>query len=71
MAFFLMVEGSQIDWGGHDNNVPYIVTEMLDFDRTLGEILKFAAKDGETLVVVTADHETGGFSVNGGSLGNW
>lgn len=67
-GFFLMVEGSQIDWGGHDNNVPYIVTEMLDFDRTLGEILKFAAKDGETLVVVTADHETGGFSVNGGSL---
>lgn len=67
-GFFLMVEGSQIDWGGHDNNVPYIVTEMLDFDKTLGEVLKFAAKDGETLVVVTADHETGGFSVNGGSL---
>lgn len=67
-GFFLMVEGSQIDWGGHDNNVPYIVTEMLDFDRTLGEVLKFAAKDGETLVVVTADHETGGFTVNGGSL---
>lgn len=67
-GFFLMIEGSQIDWGGHDNSVPYIVTEMLDFDRTLGEVLKFAAKDGETLVVVTADHETGGFSVNGGSL---
>ena len=67
-GFFLMIEGSQIDWGGHDNNVPYIVTEMLDFDRTLGEVLKFAASDGETLVVVTADHETGGFSVNGGSL---
>ena len=67
-GFFLMIEGSQIDWGGHDNNVPYIVTEMLDFDRTLGEVLKFAAKDGATLVVVTADHETGGFSVNGGSL---
>lgn len=67
-GFFLMVEGSQIDWGGHDNNVPYIVTEMLDFDRTVGEALKFAAKDGETLVVVTADHETGGFSINGGDL---
>ncbi len=67
-GFFLMVEGSQIDWGGHDNNVPYIVTEMLDFDKTLGEVLKFAAKDGETLVVVTADHETGGLSLNGGSL---
>jgi len=67
-GFFLMIEGSQIDWGGHDNNVPYIVTEMLDFDQVLGEVLKFAAKDGETLVVVTADHETGGFSVNGGGL---
>lgn len=67
-GFFLMIEGSQIDWGGHDNNVPYIVTEMLDFDRTIGEVLKFAAKDGETLVVITADHETGGFSLNGGDL---
>ncbi|MDZ7605172.1 MAG: alkaline phosphatase [Cyclobacteriaceae bacterium] len=67
-GFMLLVEGSQIDWGGHDNHTGYIVTEMLDFDRTLGEVLKFASKDGETLVVVTADHETGGFSINGGSL---
>jgi alkaline phosphatase len=67
-GFFLMVEGSQIDWGGHDNNVPYIVTEMLDFDRTVGRVLEFAAKDKETLVVITADHETGGLSVNGGNL---
>ena len=67
-GFFLMIEGSQIDWGGHDNNVPYIVTEMLDFDKAVGEVLKFAAKDGETLVVITADHETGGLSVNGGDL---
>ncbi len=67
-GFFLMVEGSQIDWGGHDNDVTYVVTEMLDFDRTVGEALKFAAKNGETLVVVTADHETGGLSVTGGNL---
>ncbi len=67
-GFFLMIEGSQIDWGGHDNNVPYIVTEMLDFDRTIGRVLEFAAKDKETLVVITADHETGGFSINGGDL---
>jgi alkaline phosphatase len=67
-GFFLMIEGSQIDWGGHDNNVPYIVSEMLDFDRTVGEVLKFAAADKETLVVITADHETGGFSINGGDL---
>jgi len=67
-GFFLMIEGSQIDWGGHDNNVPYIVTEMLDFDKAIGEVLKFASKNGETLVVITADHETGGFSINGGDL---
>ncbi len=67
-GFFLMIEGSQIDWGAHDNNVPYIVSEMLDFDRTIGEVLKFAAKDGETLVVITADHETGGFTINGGDI---
>ena len=67
-GFFLMIEGSQIDWGGHDNNVPYIVSEMLDFDKLVGEVLKFASKDRETLVVVTADHETGGFSINGGDI---
>jgi len=67
-GFMLLVEGSQIDWGGHDNHTGYIVTEMLDFDRTVGEALKFASQNGETLVIVTADHETGGFSINGGSL---
>lgn len=67
-GFFLMVEGSQIDWGGHDNNVPYTVSEMLDFDRTIGEALKFAASNKETLVVVTADHETGGLAISGGDL---
>ena len=67
-GFFIMIEGSQSDWGGHDNNTTYIVTEMLDFDQAVGEALKFAAEDGETLVVITADHETGGFSINGGDL---
>ena len=66
-GFFLMVEGSQIDWGGHQNNTEYIVTEMLDFDRAIGEALDFAAKDGKTLVIVTADHETGGMAIKGGS----
>ena len=66
-GFFLMVEGSQIDWGGHQNNTEYIVTELLDFDRAIGEALEFAAKDGKTLVIVTADHETGGMTINGGS----
>jgi len=66
-GFFLMVEGSQIDWGGHENNIEYITSEMLDFNRTLGAVLDYAAKDGNTLVIVTADHETGGLSLNQGT----
>ena len=65
--FFLMIEGAQIDWGGHQNQSDYIVEEMLDFDRTIQEAFDFAEKDGNTLVLVTADHETGGYSINGGS----
>lgn len=67
-GFFLMIEGSQIDWGGHENNTEYIATEMVDFDITIGKVLDWAEKDGNTLVVVTADHETGGFALNGGSI---
>lgn len=66
-GFFLMIEGAQIDWGGHANNTDYIITEMLDFDRTIGAVLDFAEADGNTLVIVTADHETGGFAINPGS----
>jgi len=61
-GFFLMVEGSQIDWGGHANSADYIHSELVDFDRAIGQALDFAEKDGNTLVVVTADHETGGYS---------
>lgn len=66
-GFFLMIEGSQIDWGGHQNNVPYLVEEMLDFDQAIGIALEFAAKDKETLIVVTADHETGGLALIDGN----
>ena len=65
-SFFLMIEGSQIDWGGHDNNGDYVISEMIDFDATLGAVLDFAEKDGNTLVIVTADHETGGFTLASG-----
>ncbi len=67
-GFFLMIEGSQIDWGAHQNDMTYIVKEVLDFDKTVGEVLKFAAKDKNTLVIVTADHETGGLAVIDGDL---
>lgn len=63
-GFFLMVEGSQIDWGGHSNDAKWIIEETLDFDRAVGAAIDFARKEGNTLVVVTADHETGGVSIN-------
>ena len=62
--FFLMVEGSQVDWGGHDNNADYLITELLDLDDAIGTALDFAEKNGETLVVVTGDHETGGYTLS-------
>jgi alkaline phosphatase len=67
-GFFMMIEGSQIDWGGHDNDTKYIIDEMLDFDNTIGKILDFAEKDGNTLVVITADHETGGMGLVDGNI---
>ena len=70
-GFFLMIEGSQIDWGGHANDSEYIISEMLDFDRAIGAVLEFAKENGETLVIVTSDHETGGYAINTGSaMGN-
>jgi len=66
-GFFMLVEGSQIDWGGHANDAEQLIAEMDDFNTTIGKVLKFAKKDGETLVIVTADHECGGFSINKGS----
>ena len=59
-GFFLMVEGAKIDYAGHSRCLPGIVMETLSFDLAVAEALKFADKDGETLVIVTADHETGG-----------
>ena len=63
-GFFLIVEGSQIDWGGHANEAEYVIQELLDFDKMLGKVLDFAEKDGNTLVVVVSDHETGGFTLS-------
>lgn len=67
-GFFLMSEGSQIDWGGHANETNYIVKEMIDFDDMVGKVLDFAQKDSNTLVIITADHECGGFSLIGGNI---
>ena len=66
--FFIMAEGAQIDYGGHQNNVEYVVREMLDFDKLVGQAMEFVDKNPETLLIVTADHETGGLSLIGGSI---
>lgn len=62
-GFFIMLEGAQIDYGGHSNNMEYVVTEAMDFDKVIGNALRFADQDGETLVLVTGDHETGGLTL--------
>lgn len=67
-GFFLMVEGSRIDVGGHMNNLEYLVREMLDFDEAVGEALKFADADGHTTIIVTADHETSGLALMDGKI---
>lgn len=69
-GFFLMVEGSQIDWAAHDNNTKQIIKEMLDFDQTIQQVLNYAKEKGNTLVIITADHETGGMTLLDGKFGS-
>jgi alkaline phosphatase len=70
-GFFLMIEGSQIDWAGHDNDVVGAMSEMEDFEKAFNAAIEFAKKDKHTLVVATADHSTGGFSVGADGNYNW
>lgn len=63
-GFILMVEGSQIDWAAHDNDFDGILHEMRDFNGAVGTALDFAERDGRTLVIMTADHETGGMALH-------
>jgi alkaline phosphatase len=67
-GFFIMIEGSQIDWGGHQNNLSYVTSEMIDFDQAVGEAFDFADQNPGTLVVVTSDHETGGLALTDGDI---
>ena len=66
-GFFLLVEGSQIDWACHKNDANAAIAEILDFDAAVCAALRFAEADGQTLVIVVADHETGGMAVVHGS----
>ncbi len=62
-GFFLMVEGGQIDWQAHNNDQAGTVRHMMDFDAAVARALEFARKKKDTLVIVTADHETGGLTI--------
>lgn len=66
-GFFLMVEGARIDKACHANQFESMVKEMLDFDKAIAEAIKFADEDGNTLVIISADHETGGLAVAEGN----
>ncbi|MFC1725719.1 alkaline phosphatase [candidate division KSB1 bacterium] len=67
-GFFLMVEGSQIDWECHDNDTEKAIRQILLFDLAVKAAVEFALENKETLIIITGDHETGGMAVNGGSL---
>lgn len=67
-GFFMMIEASQTDGGGHSNNIEQLITELLDFDHVVGKAMKFADENKETLVIVVGDHETGGLTLLDGSL---
>ena len=67
-GFFLMVEGGRIDYAGHDNDAGTMLNEILDFDAALGAGIEFQRAHPETLVIVTADHGTGGFTFTYGDF---
>jgi alkaline phosphatase len=62
-GFFLMVEGSQVDWACHANDPAYLLGDLLAYDKAVQAALDFALKDGKTLVLALSDHNTGGFSI--------
>lgn len=67
-GFVLMVEGSMIDWGAHEKNIDYVISETIDLDQAIGEAYKYASLNNNTLILVTADHETGGLVLTGGDM---
>lgn len=69
-GFFLMVEGARIDKSAHKNDFSTLVREVLDFDLAVEKAIRFAEAEGNTLVIITADHETGALSLRSGNLAN-
>jgi len=68
-GFFLMIEGSQVDWAAHGNDLEGVLYHVTELEKSLGICLDFAEKNPNTLIVVTADHETGGLTLTGGEEG--
>lgn len=67
-GFLLVLEGAQVDYGGHANNIGYVASEVMDLDKVIGKAMQLADADKETLVIITADHETGGLSLLDGDI---
>lgn len=67
-GFFLMVEGARIDKSAHNNDYSAVVREVLDFDKAVEAAIRFAEKDGNTLVIISADHETGALALRDGNI---
>lgn len=70
-GFFLLVEGSKVDWAAHANDPVAMATEFLAFDRAVQVALDFAKADGNTIVILTADHGNSGLSIGRGDLRNY
>ncbi len=70
-GFVLMVEGSQIDWCGHDNDIACAMAEMDDFAKAIAVAKAYVDKHPDTLLVITADHETGGLSLGANGVYEW
>ncbi|MGN6437776.1 MAG: alkaline phosphatase [Agriterribacter sp.] len=67
-GFFIMAEGAQVDWAAHNNKMEWMVQEVQDLDKAIGDMMRFVDENKETLLIVTADHETGGLTLLNGNL---
>jgi alkaline phosphatase len=70
-GYFLLVEASQIDWGGHYNDISYALAELDDLAKTMEYLETYVKNNPDTLVVLTADHSTGGFTVGANGVYKW
>ena len=69
--YFLLIEASQIDWGGHKNDIDYVLTEFIDMDKAINKVIEYTKNDKNTIVIVTGDHETGGLAITSGRRKNF